>query len=445
DMDPVDLRLKNAAREGSAGPFGQPLGPVGAAALCSLGPYALANTQVDAYDVVLNKPKVASYRAPGAPASEFAVETVVNELAEQLKIDPLDLRLKNAAREGAPGPFGQPLGPVGAVAVIEAMQSHPHYRSELQGDNRGRGVAMGFWFNAAGVRSVSATLNPDGAVGLTTGNVDIGGTRSSIAIMLAETLGIAAEDVKPHIVPTDDVGDTGMTGGSSSTFSSGWAVYEVGQELRKKLVERAARIWEVPADQVEYGDDGVLRGPNDAEGKPRSLTFKQICSQLPRTGGSISAAVTVQRQGNAPAYAGHIVDVAVDRETGKVEILRYTAFQDCGTAIHPSYVEGQVQGGVVQGVGMALTEEYVWGPDGRMLNTSLLDYRMPTALDLPMIDAVLIEVPNPNHPYGVRGVGEVSIVPPMAAIQAAIADATGVRLYRAPMSPKVVLEALVDE
>jgi len=422
-----------------------PGSPVGAAALCSLGPYALANTQVDAYDVVLNKPKVASYRAPGAPASEFAVETVINELAEQLKIDPLDLRLKNAAREGAPGPFGQPLGPVGAVAVIEAMQSHPHYRSELQGDNRGRGVAMGFWFNAAGVRSVSATLNPDGAVGLTTGNVDIGGTRSSIAIMLAETLGIAAEDVKPHIVPTDDVGDTGMTGGSSSTFSSGWAVYEVGQELRKKLVERAARIWEVPADQVEYGDDGVLRGPNDAEGKPRSLTFKQICSQLPRTGGSISAAVTVQRQGNAPAYAGHIVDVAVDRETGKVEILRYTAFQDCGTAIHPSYVEGQVQGGVVQGVGMALTEEYVWGPDGRMLNTSLLDYRMPTALDLPMIDAVLIEVPNPNHPFGVRGVGEVSIVPPMAAIQAAIADATGVRLYRAPMSPKVVLEALVDE
>jgi CO/xanthine dehydrogenase Mo-binding subunit len=426
-----------------AGAF--PGSPVGAAALCSLGPYAIPNTQIDGYDVVLNKPKSAAYRAPGAPASEFAVETVVNELAKQLDMDPIDLRLKNAAREGLPGPSGQPLGPVGAAAVMEAVRTHPHYRSELQGENRGRGVAMGFWFNGAGVRSVSATLNSDGSVGLVSGNVDIGGTRSSMAIMLAETLGIAAEDVKPHIVPTDDVGDTGMTGGSSSAYSIGWAVYEVGQELRRKLVERAARIWEVDAAQVEYGEDGVLRGPADAEGKPRSLSFKDLCAQLPRTGGSISAAVTTQRTGNAPAYAGHIVDVEVDKETGKVQILRYTAVQDAGTAIHPSYVEGQVQGGAVQGIGMALMEEYAWGADGRMQNATLLDYRMPTSLDLPMIDTVLVEVPNPNHPYGVRGVGEVSIVPPMPAIQAAIAEATGLHLYQAPMSPRVVLEALVRD
>jgi CO/xanthine dehydrogenase Mo-binding subunit len=188
----------------------------------------------------------------------------------------------------------------------------------------------------------------------------------------------------------------------------------------------------------------VIRGPIDGEGKPRSFTFKQICAQLPNTGGSLTVGLTTRYPGAAPGYAGHIVDVEVDKETGKTQVLRYTAFQDCGTAIHPSYVEGQVQGGAVQGIGMALSEEYVWGKDGQMVNASLLDYRMPTTLDLPMIETVLIEVPNPNHPFGVRGVGEVSIVPPMPAIQAAIAEATGVSLYQAPMSPRVVLEALVN-
>ncbi|HLF72043.1 MAG TPA: xanthine dehydrogenase family protein molybdopterin-binding subunit [Dehalococcoidia bacterium] len=421
-----------------AGAF--PGSPVGAGGLCALGPYSLTNSQVDCFDVVLNKPKVAAYRAPGAPASEFGVETVINEIAKQLDIDPIELRLKNAAREGMPGPFGAPHGPVGAIEVLEQMRNHPHYRSELQGENQGRGIAMGFWFNGGGPRSVSATLNPDGSVGLVSGNVDVGGLRSSMAIMLAETLGIAHDDIHPHIVPTDDIGDTGMSGGSSSAYSSGWAVFEVGQELKRKLTERAARIWEVDADTVEYGKDGVLRCVDG-----RSMTFKELCGRLNSTGGSISAANTTVRQGNAPAYAGHIVDVEVDKETGKVEILRYTAFQDAGTAIHPSYVEGQVQGGAVQGIGMALTEEYVWGKNGQMLNASLLDYRMPTALDLPMIETVLVEVPNPNHPYGVRGVGEVSIVPPMPAIQAAIAEAAGVHLYRAPMSSKVVLEALLDQ
>jgi CO/xanthine dehydrogenase Mo-binding subunit len=174
------------------------------------------------------------------------------------------------------------------------------------------------------------------------------------------------------------------------------------------------------------------------------MAFSEIAARLGRSGGAISVGLSTQKQGAGPAYGGHIVDVEVDKDTGKVKILRYTAVQDVGTAIHPSYVEGQVQGGVAQGVGMALTEEYYWGQDGRMQNSSFLDYRMPTALDLPMIDTVLVEVPNPGHPYGVRGVGEVPIVPPMPAIQAAIADAIGVNLYTAPMSPKVVLEAILD-
>ncbi|HXH22191.1 MAG TPA: xanthine dehydrogenase family protein molybdopterin-binding subunit [Dehalococcoidia bacterium] len=426
-----------------AGAF--PGSPVGAGATCALAPYDIENYVIDGYDVVVNKPKTAAYRAPGAPAAEFAVESVVNEIAKQLDIDPIDLRLKNAAKEGTPRPTGQKFGRIGAVEVMQAMKDHPHYKSEIQGPDRGRGVAMGFWGNVGGERSATAAINPDGTIKLVVGNVDIGGTRAAMAMMLAETLGISAEQVHPHVVGTDDIGATGLTGGSSSAFAIGWTMYELGLELRKKLTERAARIWEVPEDQVTYGDDGVIRGPADAEGKPREMSFKEIAGRLARTGGAISAGLTTQKQGAGPAYGGHIVDVEVDRETGKVTILRYTAVQDVGTAIHPSYVEGQIQGGVAQGVGMALTEEYYWGPDGRMQNASFLDYRMPTTLDLPMIDTVLVEVPNPGHPYGVRGVGEVPIVPPMPAIQAAIADAIGVNLYKAPMSPRVVLEALLDK
>jgi CO/xanthine dehydrogenase Mo-binding subunit len=422
-----------------------PGSPVGAGCNCSLAPYDIPNTLIDGYDVVVNKPKTAAYRAPGAPAAEYAVEAVVNELAKQLDIDPLDLRAKNAAKQGTLRVNGQPFGPIGCEQVIQTLKDHPHYKSELQGPNRGRGVALGFWGNVGGERSASAAINPDGNVNVVIGNVDIGGLRASAAMMLAEVLGISAEQVKPHVVATDDIGATGLTGGSSSAFAIGWTMYEVGLELRKKLTERAARIWEISEDQVQYGDDGVIRGPNDAEDKPREMTFKEIAGRLARTGGAISVGLSTQRQGAGPAYSGHIVDVEVDTDTGKVTVLRYTCAQDVGTAIHPSYVEGQIQGGVAQGIGMALTEEYFWSPEGRMVNNSFLDYRMPTTLDVPMIDTVLVEVPNPGHPYGIRGVGEVPIVGPMPAIAAAIEDAVGIRLYQAPMSPTVILEALLDQ
>jgi xanthine dehydrogenase molybdenum-binding subunit len=426
-----------------AGAF--PGSPVGGGANCSLSPYDIPNTVIDGYDVVVNRPRTAAYRAPGAPAGEFPVEAAINELAERLDMDPLDLRLKNAAKEGTIRANGQPFRKIGAIEVMQAMKDHPHYKSELQGENRGRGVAMGFWGNAGGERTLVGNINNDGTINLVTGNVDIGGTRAAIAMQVAEALGISYEQVKPHVVATDDIGATGLTGGSSSAFASGWAAYELGNELRKKLVDRAARIWEVDASAVEYGDDGVIRGPADAEGKERSFTFKELAGRLARTGGAISASVTTSRGTNGPAFGGHIVDIEVDKDTGKVQILRYTAVQDVGTAIHPSYVEGQIQGGVAQGVGMALTEEYYYGADGRMHNSSFLDYRMPTALDLPMIDTVLVEVPNPGHPYGVRGVGEVPIVPPLGALQQAVYDATGVRFNRLPMTPTVILEALLPE
>jgi CO/xanthine dehydrogenase Mo-binding subunit len=403
-------------------------------------PYDCPNQLIDGYDVVVNLSKTAAYRAPGTPASMFPTEALLNELADQLGMDPMDLRLKNASKQGDQRVNGQRFGaPIGNIEVMQAMKDHPHYRSELTGENQGRGVSMGFWGNAGGETSSSASINDDGTVSLVLGSVDIGGTRASLAMQLAEALGIEMDDVHPKVVGTDGVGFTGNTGGSRTTFAGGWAVVDLANQIKAKLIARAAKIWECGPDAVTYGDDGVLRGPED-----KTMTFKQLAGRLPRTGGTIDVGANVNYSTQGPAFGGHIVDVEVDRDTGKVTVLRYTAVQDVGTAIHPSYVEGQIQGAVAQGIGMALTEEYFLR-DGQMANSTFLDYRMPTALDLPMIDTVLVEVPNPGHPYGVRGVGEVPIVPPLAAVQTAVNAALGRHFDKLPITPAVVLEALVKE
>lgn len=422
-----------------------PGSPVGGGMNGIFAPYNIENLQVDGYDVVLNKPKTAAYRAPGTPAGEFPGDAVINELCEELGLDPMDVRIANAAQDGGERPWGGNWGVIGARQVMEAMKAHPHYQSELQGENRGRGVALGYWGNAGGETSSSASVNADGSVNLVLGSVDIGGSRPALAMQLAETLGISAEEVWPRVVDTDSVGFNLFTAGSRTAFAGGWAAYELGMEIRKRLVERAAKIWECNQEEVTYRDDGVIAGPNDSEGKERKFTFKEIAGQLGRTGGTIEVGANINKSSTGPAFGGHIVDVEVDKDTGKVTILRYTAVQDVGTAIHPSYVEGQIQGAVAQGIGMALTEEYHFGADGRMQNASYLDYRMPTALDLPMIETVLVEVPNPGHPYGVRGVGEVPIVPPLGAVQAAVAQATGIQFTSLPMTPGVVLEALLGD
>jgi len=209
-------------------------------------------------------------------------------------------------------------------------------------------------------------------------------------------------------------------------------------DIRRQMIARAAKMWGAPEDEVVY-EEGKLHSLKD---RSKEMTFKEMAGQSARTGGPIAGKASLLARGAGGAFATHIVDVEVDPETGKVKILRYTATQDVGTAIHPSYVEGQIQGGVVQGIGWALNEEYYYDENGRMANSSFLDYRMPTALDVPMIDTILVEVPNPGHPYGVRGVGEVPIVPPLAAVANAIADATGHRFTDLPISPRRVVEEL---
>lgn len=438
-----------------AGAF--PGSPVGAGAMCIFAPYAIPNMQVDGYDVVVNKPKTAAYRAPGATNAAFASETVIDELAETLKIDPLEIRRLNGAKEGDRRVDGPTFPRIGYLETVHAALEHEHYATPLTGPHRGRGVASGFWFNVGFQSTVVINVNADGTVSLVEGSTDIGGTRASIAMQAAETLGIPYADVRPTVVGTDGIGFTDVTGGSRTTFATGYAAHEAALDVLRQMKERLARRWDsemekefegqaeremarITPDDVAYAE-GVFTCTKDPG---KTMTFKDVAAQMARMGGPITGRATSQPRGVGGAFATHIVDVEVDPETGKVAILRYTAVQDVGRAIHPSYVEGQIQGGVAQGIGWALNEEFVYHPTGNMVNASFLDYRMPTTLDLPMIDTVLVEVPNPGHPYGVRGVGEVPIVPPPAAIANAIYRATGKRMTHLPMSPGVVLSAMLN-
>jgi len=411
---------------------------VGAGTQCIFAPYDIKNMTVDGYDVLVNKPKVAPYRAPAAPNAAFAGEQIVDALAQKLNLDPLEFRLMNASKEGTRRVDGPIYPAIGNVECLEAAKNSAQYKSKLDGPWRGRGVASGFWFNIGFQSSCAISVNPDGSVSLVEGSTDIGGTRASIAMQAAEVLGIPYEDVHPSVADTDSVGYTAMTGGSRTTFATGWAAYETAGDIVKQMIERAASIWEQSPDDVEYVD-GTFRHKSDPDLK---FTFKELAGQLAGSGGGISSQTTVDPKGAGGAFSTHVCDVEVDPETGKVTILDYTVIQDAGKAVHPSYEEGQMQGAVVQGIGWALNEEYFYNTDGLMENSSFLDYRMPTSLDLPMINTIIVEVANPGHPYGVRGVGEVPIVPPMAAIANAISRATGVRMDHLPMSPGSVLEAL---
>ncbi|MCB9940532.1 MAG: xanthine dehydrogenase family protein molybdopterin-binding subunit [Planctomycetaceae bacterium] len=414
--------------------------PIGPACMCVFACYDLPNGRVEGFDVCVNKPRTNAYRAPGSTHVAFATETLINEICEKIDIDPADFRIKNAAKEGVRRVDGPVYARVGMVETVEAIKNSEHYKAPLEGKHRGRGIASGFWFNCGLKSAASATVNPDGTVSLLEGSTDIGGSRTGIAMQLAEALGITAEEVTPTVGDTDSVGYCDVTGGSRVTFATGIAAIEAAKDIQRQLIARAAMIWDVDASKVSYSDGG-LHGPAG-----KHLSFKEIAAKLHGTGGAVIGRGTSSEATQGGAFGTHCVDVEVDVDLGKVQILRYTAAQDCGTAIHPSYVEGQIQGGAVQGIGWALNEEYWYDEKGEMRNATYLDYRIPTCYDVPMIDTIIVEVPDPQHPYGVRGVGEVPICPPPAAIANAIYDAVGVRMHDLPMSPpKLLAEILKKE
>ncbi len=401
--------------------------------------YNIPHFDIEALDVVINTARSAAYRAPAAPLTAYAMETLLDEVAEELGIDAMELRLKNAVTEGEPSTMGFPFARIGFVECLEAVRDHPHFSAPL-GPNQGRGLAAGYWFNIGESSSATVNLNEDGTATVVTGSPDIGGSRASMALMAAEELGIDPMDIRPVVGDTEAVGFTDITEGSRATFATGMAVVEACRKMVVELRGRAAKMMGVDVDDVDWVDGQAVYTGSDSDKDP--LSVADICAKAKRTGGPLTATGSLEAHGAGPGFAVHLCDVEVDPETGVVRVVRYTASQDAGTAIHPSYVEGQIQGGVAQGVGWALNEEYIYDSDGVMENPSFLDYRVPVASDLPMIDAIIVEVPNPAHPYGVRGVGETGIVPPIPAVANAIYDATGCRIRDLPMSPIRVLEAI---
>ena len=415
---------------------GSPMGP---GCMSVFASYKVPNLAIEGFDVLVNKPKVAAYRAPGAPQSMYACECLITELAEQLQMDPIELRLNNASDEGDQAPYGPTWGPIGLKKCLEAAKAHPNYHIDLK-EGQGRGLAVGFWFNIGFQSSAEVHVNGDGTVTVIEGNPDIGGSRASMAIMAAEELGIPYENIRVQIGDTDNTGYTMVTGGSRTTFATGMAVIEAARDVISQAKARAAKMLQVDAEMVEWSDGhAVPKAGMNVDQEP--ISFAEIVAKTASSGPLLGRA-SLNARGAGPGFSVNFCDVEVDRRTGRVDVLRFTAIQDAGRAIHPSYVEGQMQGGAVQGIGWALNEEYVFDADGVQQNAGFLDYRMPVASDMPMIDTQIIEVPNPAHPYGVRGVGETPIVAPLAATANAVADATGVRIRDLPLSPPNVLAAL---
>lgn len=424
----------------TSGPYADTWAELGA--MTSFACYDLENVKTVGLEVIVNRPKVAAYRAPSAPMAAFAVESAIDELAHKIGMDAVDFRIKNAASEGSRSSYGPVYGPIGIGPTLDAAKAHPHMSAPL-GENQGRGMACGFWFNFGGQTCTDLNVNADGTVTLAVGTVDVGGSRASLSLIAAEELGINYEDIKAVIADTATLGYNDMTDGSRGTFSTSMATISAARNAIEVMRQRAATMWDIPLEDV-YWEDGHAHAAGTKHGNRAPLSVREIAAEAGNTGGPIAGHSELVADGAGVSFATHICDIEVDPETGSSRVVRYTVIQDAGKAVHPSYVEGQYQGGAAQGIGWALNEEYIYGEDGRLQNPGFLDYRIPVCSDLPMIDTQILEIPNPNHPYGVRGVGETSIVPPLAAIANAVSNAVGVRMAHIPVSPPRILAALND-
>jgi len=407
--------------------------------------YRTPNLKIDAYDVVTNKPHVAAYRAPGATPTNFALESVIDEVGETLHMDPLAFRLKNVSRLGDPMPDGVTLPSVSLVQILQQIQGHPCWTTLLTGPNRGRGLALGLWTMPGGTTSCHLTLSADGSVTLVLGTVDLSATRTSLAMVAAEALGLELADIRVVVGDTDMVAYSGASAGDKVTYVTSKAILHASHDLLEQLKARVAATLEASPQDIVYEHKRFW-----VQGSPeRGMTLAEAARRTLQVGGTVmgrgSASETFSTVALAPNAAAHVVDVEVDRDTGQVKILRYTAFQDVGLCVNPDQVEGQMQGGATQGIGWGLAETYLFDSSGAVRNANLLDYRLPSALDVPYIAAHVVEVPSSDHPYGIRAVGQVPIVPPAAALANAIYRATGVRLQELPMTAERLYVAMKEK
>ena len=401
--------------------------------------YQCPTLRLEGFDVVTNKPRTEAYRGPGGIQAAFAVEQAVDEVALQLNLDPLELRRRNASVTGSLMPIGTPFPSIGLTTIIERVAAHGCWRDPLGTGAfpRGRGLALGYWRGTSMTSAAHVTMSGDGRPMVTMGAVDISGTRTTMAQVAAEEFGLSIGDVHVATGDTKSVGYSDAAAGSRVGRTMAAAVSYACRDALGQLRRRAAEKLQCTADDLVYAS-GVFRldRPGGA-----SITLYDLMRATLTDGAIIGRGVSTKLPLGVE-IAAHVADVEVDPDTGQVTVLRYTAFQDVGRALNPAAVEGQIEGSTAQGIGWALTEGFDYDATGRLRNASLLDYRMPTALDLPLIECVLIETPVPDVPYGVRGVGEVPIVPPAAAVANAIRRAIGVRVPTMPMTPERVLRAI---
>ena len=401
--------------------------------------YQTPNLNLQGYDVVTNKPRTEAYRGPGGIQAAFAMEQAMDALCQRLNLDPLEFRKRNAALTGSTMPIGTPFPSIGLTTILQRVGEHPCWTDPLTKGRwpRGRGLALGYWRGTSMTSAGHITIAGDGRPMVTMGAIDLSGTRTTMAQVVAEEFDLPIGDIHISTGDTKSVGYSDGAAGSRVARTMTAALVEASRDALAQLSRRAAEKLQCRTEDLSYAR-GVFR--SHKVGGP-AISLAELMQATLTDGAVVGRGVSTKLPLGVEIGA-HVCDVEVDTATGRVTVLRYTAFQDVGLALNPAAVEGQIEGSVVQGLGWALTEGFDYGPDGRLRNASLLDYRMPTALDVPVIECVIVETPVPNVPYGVRGVGEVPIVPPAACVANAIARATGVRLTRMPMTPERVLRAL---
>jgi CO/xanthine dehydrogenase Mo-binding subunit len=398
-------------------------------------------------EILTHKASITAYRAPGGINASFAIESQMDEIASQLGLDPLRLRLQNLALEGDLLVDAQPQVQIGAKEVLTALAEHPAWTDPpppRRGDDgllRGRGVGLGSWGGGRGPAAAIAILEADGAIRIVLGTVDVSGSFTSMAQIAAEALGVSVQQIVMSKASPDYAPFAPMSAGSQTVYAMGAAVKEAALDLRGKMLKYAAEDLQVTETELDVNEKGVF-----VIAKPEQIRSFQMIYQLgtewfAEHGPLIGAGSAHQRQ-PAPGAAATIAEVAVDPETGQVTLTRLTTAQDVGKAINPLSVEGQIQGGSTQSVGIALWEEVMYDEHGQVRNPGLLDYHMATAADVPMIETILVEAPGGDGPYGAKLVGEPSIIPPVAAVANAVAAAIGARVYDLPITPERVWRAI---
>ncbi len=405
------------------------------------GYYKCANVQIDCYEVLTNKPQSGAYRAPGAPQATFAIESNIDDLARELGIDPLEFRIKNAAETGDAMGNGDPWPNIGLRQCLERIRTHPAWKNRANNPGEGVGIAVGGWPCGMSPAASICRVDNDGTVRVHVGSVDISGVNSSLVLIAAEILSVSPDQVELIQGDTRDGPYAGPSGGSQTTYSVAGAVASAARGAREKLLELAAEQFEAAKEDLELYDGMV-----SVKGVPgRSMSIGDLAGKAEHTPGGLGPIVadgTAALGENAPGFVVHLVKVKVDQDTGHVTPTQYVAVQDVGFALNPMLVEGQIQGGVVQGIGWGLHEAMVYDEYGQLLTATFMDYVIPTADMVPPIETVLIQNPSPHGPYGARGIGEPPITAGAAAIANAIKDATDARVTELPIRPEVLWRAM---